>query len=118
MTTYASLELSRQLAALGCVSRSGFVWGPYKEPMCRVDPRYFELWEGETSPAFSLYDFIAPTEQARKNGKLVFRGDHADHEAYGMACCCPECSRHTLVKAPDEDIAWQLIADAVERRVG
>lgn len=80
MTAYATIELSRQLAALGCVATTG------AEFLDRTE-------------RFHLYDFLAPTEQARKNCLIVF-GDKNDPTP---------CATNILISV-DESAAWELIA--------
>lgn len=79
---FFSLEDSKKLAEMGCRSESKFIW---------VDSRLFpselirEEDEHDIHQAFTAYDFLGDSEQARRNCEILWK----DEPAY-----CDSCWRH------------------------
>lgn len=72
---FTSLELSKKLVALGCVSQSKYVWidSDIEFPISIFAVMAFNYQEDATfTPAFCLEDFVGTHEQAKENAKKVF----------------------------------------------
>lgn len=119
---FFSLESSKKLAELGCVSKSNHFWSVFKEPLCEGDGASARFWPEypfkAKTPAFTTPDFLSSEEYAIENcRKLWGDGDEAIDE-YGtlinLECrydcgCNPILSgdilhfnRHAMLDAPDQ----------------
>lgn len=100
MNTFFSLETCRKLQEAGCVSGSGFyfpddavkrAWGP-------------QQGFGQGTRAYFPYDFLAETEQADKNRKIVW-GDEP------FTSDCPFCDNCRIPVACNDPLFQALFAE-------
>ena len=126
--TFADRKLSRQLFELGCKSESEK--GYRGDDEGDVQAKYY--WEVHVNiPAFHSSDFLAPTEQARENCRILFpkgwtayvAGQWAEvDESYRYQSRTPfvmekwSHSQHKLLDLPDEKSFWDAIETAVKQK--
>jgi hypothetical protein len=123
---FASLNLSKKLSEMGCVSESKMTWLDDRHPLdksvripgVRKYSLSYNYYCTEPPQAFHPWDFIANTEQARKNAEILW-GREIE---LGCPCCGYigyyeneewDYRRHQAIDAPD---FWQFVNESIEGR--
>ena len=115
---FASKDLCEKLVKMGCKSEARFGWGPYKEPICLGDATFTMIHSMEIVPAFTLEDFVANTEQARENARIVWGTKDMTPSGYrgqivSESWLSYNVNRHAMIDAPDP---WKFLEETMRKK--